>query len=381
MSYTLRPHQQQGVDVMSSARKGQLIMPTGSGKTMTMIEDAQRHFTGDSVTVVVSPRILLTQQLCCEFMEHITSASVMHVHSAHNQYFTTTKPSDIYGWCKYTGGDKLIFTTYHSLHRIQESRFHVDNIYFDESHNSIRSDFYPAVRYFATMGSDRSYFFTATPKHSYVDDKPGMNDKDVYGNVLINVSAPSMVSAGYILPPDLRVCVSEQVVPEPQTHSQHIIDSVTNNELDRALVCMKSTKQLIGVLSSDLPHRLREMEYDLYYITSRTGAIINGKKVRRDTFFKSLRNHTGKFILFHVRILSEGINLSNLDGCIILRSMNVVDTLQTIGRVIRLGKNKTCGKVVLPCYSKYMKRYPLVLHNIVRETFVMGNIPIQRITR
>ena len=381
MSYTLRPHQQQGVNVMSSVSKGQLIMPTGSGKTLTMIEDAQQHFNGDSITVVVSPRILLTQQLSNEFLEHITDVSVMHVHSGDTHHFTTTKVEEIFGWCKYTAGDKLIFTTYHSLHRIQEAYVHIDNIYFDESHNSVRSDFFPAVRHFATMGSDRSFFFTATPKHSSVDEKPGMNNTEVYGNVLLNVSAPTMVSNGYILPPELCVKVSDQVTPEPSTHTQHIINSVTDNELSRALVCLKSTRQLIGIISTDLPELLSEMGYDLYYITSATGAVINGKKVRRDVFFKSLRSHTGKFVLFHVRILSEGINLSNLDGCVILRTMNVVDTLQTIGRVIRLGEGKRVGKVVLPCYSKYMKKYPMTLQNIVRDTFIMGKIPVQHIKR
>ena len=37
----LRPHQQKALDKMNTHRKGQVIVPTGSGKTMCMIEDAK----------------------------------------------------------------------------------------------------------------------------------------------------------------------------------------------------------------------------------------------------------------------------------------------------------------------------------------------------
>ena len=52
------------------------------------------------------------------------------------------------------------------------------------------------------------------------------------------------------------------------------------------------------------------------YITSKTGAVINGKKVDRETFFNTL-NKWGKgnerFVVLHHSILSEGINVSGLE--------------------------------------------------------------------
>ena len=38
----LRPHQQDAIDAMLANNKGQVIVPTGGGKTMCMIEDAKR---------------------------------------------------------------------------------------------------------------------------------------------------------------------------------------------------------------------------------------------------------------------------------------------------------------------------------------------------
>ena len=40
----LRPHQERIVDCMSTNPKGQVIVPTGGGKTLCMIKDAQREF-------------------------------------------------------------------------------------------------------------------------------------------------------------------------------------------------------------------------------------------------------------------------------------------------------------------------------------------------
>ena len=43
---TLRPHQQRILDRMLDYDKGQVIVPTGGGKTLTMIVDTQRRHDG-----------------------------------------------------------------------------------------------------------------------------------------------------------------------------------------------------------------------------------------------------------------------------------------------------------------------------------------------
>ena len=140
--FQLRNHQNTVIDILSKNRKGQVIVPTGGGKTMCMIEDAKKV---SGTIVVVAPRILLAEQLSSEFLEILDNVSVMHVHSGETTHFSSTKASDVCMWDNYTRGDKIIFTTYHSLHRIQESRIHVDTIYFDEAHNSIQNNFIEAV--------------------------------------------------------------------------------------------------------------------------------------------------------------------------------------------------------------------------------------------
>ena len=74
----LRDHQQQALDALATADKGQVYCPTGGGKTPIMIFDAMRNFdNGAQTIVVVAPRILLANQLCAEFLEFITDVNAV----------------------------------------------------------------------------------------------------------------------------------------------------------------------------------------------------------------------------------------------------------------------------------------------------------------
>ena len=75
-------------------------------------------------------------------------------------------------------------------------------------------------------------------------------------------------------------------------------------------------------------------------ITSKTGAIIDGNKVDRETFFETL-NTWGKtkgkrFVVIHHSILSEGINVKGLEAVLFMRNMDYIGISQNIGRLHRL---------------------------------------------
>ena len=143
----LRPHQQTALDALSQHSKGICVFPTGGGKTNVGIFDAVRQFQSNisKTIVVVSPRILLAEQLSSEYLEFITNASVLHIHTGETHHFSSTKPNIIRAWHENISGHKLIFTTYNSLHQLQRADISVDTIYFDDAHNSVRRDFFPAV--------------------------------------------------------------------------------------------------------------------------------------------------------------------------------------------------------------------------------------------
>ena len=356
----LRPHQIDSLVAMQSNTKGQVIVPTGGGKTMCMIEDAIYQFKSAPKTiVVVAPRILLAEQLSSEFLEIINNVSVMHVHSGETTHFSSTKAREVYMWDLHTRGNKIIFTTYHSLHRIQESHIHIDTIYFDEAHNGIQKNFIEAVESFSICAS-RCYFFTATPKHSLTPLKVGMNNPAIFGNVICQVPAPKLVEEGHILPPKValyktRILEKDELVVDADC--DQMINALDNIQKNKVLICAKSTKQITNLISqTPFVMDLQVRGYNWMFITSKTGAFVNGKKVSREEFFNTL-NEWGvdgtKFVVLHHSILSEGINVKGLEAVLFMRSMDYIGISQTIGRVIRKGaEDKVYGLVCVPVYSK-----------------------------
>ncbi len=390
---TLRPHQQKALDAMLAYDKGQVIIPTGGGKTICMIEDAKKQLESNTskTIVVVAPRILLANQLCSEFLELITqkNLNVLHVHSGETHHVSTTKVHAIqchHGICKAVDAceHELIFTTYHSLHKLVEAGIVVDTIYFDEAHNSVQRNFFPATEHFSG-DADRCYFFTATPKHSLSVFKPGMNDGAVYGQVICNVPAPKLVEEGYILPPKVVV----QQLPQgdfKQSDDKNLLDTIDANSLNKILIAARSTKQIVRLVSqTDFCYELQQRGYNWMYITSKTGAIINGQKVSREDFFKTL-NQWGtdntRFVVMHHSILSEGINVKGLEAVLFMRNMDYIGISQSIGRVIRLGgAEKTFGLVCVPVFDKVGISTARSVQAVVDTVFEQGEPAISVVRR
>jgi superfamily II DNA or RNA helicase len=372
--------------------KGQLIVPTGGGKTLKMIFDTLRNLESDipQTIVVVAPRILLANQLCSEFLEFITDASVMHVHSGETHHFSSTKPQEIADWVENTQGHKLIFTTYHSLDKLQTARVSVDTIYFDEAHNSVQRNFFGPTEYFS-QEADRCYFFTATPKHSLAVGKPGMNDVDVYGQVICNVPAPELVQGGFILPPKVIAkqlpMVGAGKIPADRD-CDNLIETLDECGKGKVLICAKATKQIVALVAeTDFIKELQSRGYSYLYITAKTGAVIDGQKVNREVFFDTLsawgKDDNKKFVVLHHSILSEGINVSGLEGVIFMRSMDYIGISQTIGRVIRMHKDDAegirNGTLVPGDVNNYTKSYGLVVVPVFNKVGISTHQKIQSV--
>ena len=415
---TLRPHQQAALDKLADASKGQVIVPTGGGKTLVGIMDAVRLFNASvspQTIVVVAPRILLASQLCEEYME-VLKEEVMqqvipaHIHSGDTSHFSTTKVQEIKcfeGMMQTAGLHRIYFTTYHSLPRLAEAGVSVSTIYFDEAHNSVQKSFFPATKYFSET-ADRCYFFTATPKHSATVKKAGMNNVSVYGNVIVNVAAPKLVQGGFIVPPRIVARELPLISKGEQTadrDSEYILQSIRENNASKVLVCAKAVKQITRMIAeSTFAQSLEDMGYSYMYIAASTGAVIDGKKVDREEFFKTLnawgKDNSKKFVVLHHSILSEGINVSGLEAVVFMRDMDYIGISQTIGRVIRLHKDdaaglragtitpgavdtytKSFGLVIVPMYSKSQQTAARKIQNVVDIIFRDGQAAVSTIKR
>ena len=187
-----------------------------------------------------------------------------------------------------------------------------------------------------------------------------MNNPQVYGNVICQVPAPKLVDDGFILPPKVKLKqfdIIEDRQQIPERDSEHLIATIDDNDINKSLICARSTKQIVRLFSdSPFATDLWDRGYSWMYITAKTGAVIDGRKVDRETFFNTL-NEWGKtdkkFVVVHHSILSEGINVKGLEAVLFMRSMDYITISQSIGRVIRLGdSNKKFGLVCIPVYDK-----------------------------
>ncbi len=408
---TLRLHQQEIVSTMKLEPKGQVIVPTGGGKTMCMIQDCIDRIKSSwafqvRTIVVVAPRILLAEQLSSDFLEHVDNVDVMHVHSGETPHYSSTKPEKIRQWNEDNWKrSKLIFTTYHSLIRVMQSGVKVDTIYFDEAHNSVQKNFAPSVVFFAAY-TERCYFFTATPKHSLTRKKLGMNDTHIFGDVIANVPAPELVNAGYILPPVVTTNRYPNHLDTTERDKEVILDTIkTQDSMEKVLVTAKSTRDISNLITqTNFQLICHSMGYSVMWITSKHGAIIDGEKVSRDKFFDTMNewgNHPDKkFLMFHHSILSEGINVRGLTAAILMRNLDYITMAQTIGRVIRLhrddmnnidsgaltpgnvtGYRKPYGKLFVPVYNNVGISTHKRLQNVVHTIFDKGQPAISEVTR
>ena len=405
----LRPHQQIALDALRQNDKGICVFPTGGGKTNVGIFDAIQEFLKETAQtiVVVAPRILLAEQLSSEYLEFITNARVLHVHTGETHHFSSTSPNVIRTWVEQTQGHKLIFTTYNSLQQIAKADINVNTIYFDEAHNSVRRDFFPAVEHFS-QEANRCYFFTATPKYSATISKPGMNDTAVYGSIIAKVPAPELVENGYIIPPkviatQMRLSVKGEDIA--QRDCEYLLQVISENPVNKILICAKATKHIIGLLSqTDFADQLAEEGYSVMHITAKHGAFIDGQKVNREVFFDTLnawgKDADKKFVVLHHSILAEGINISALEAVVFMRSMDVVGIGQTVGRTLRLHPSdaagirsgalqagdlasytKSYGLVICPTFDKASGATAKSVQNVVDIIFKQGDVAVSIVRR
>lgn len=401
-----RPHQKDALISISNNDTGIISFSTGGGKTLVGIMDSMKEFqkSEPQTICVVASRKLLTCQLSHEYLEHIKNVQVMHVHSQVDrfQHYRTTNPEKIKEWVEiHKDKHKIIFCIYNSLRRIIESGIKVNTYVMDEAHNTVKPSVHEYVRQ-AKENSDRCYFYTATLKHSANSSRPGMNNGEIYGNVISHASAPELVSGGYILKPKVILQEFDFVDDDPASRDKtNLIRAIDDYGVNKLLVSVKSTKAMMEMLTNTNFHEeLKNRGYSLMHITSLYGAHIDGNHVPRDKFFRKLnewgKEDSKKFVVLNYSILGEGINVSCLDAVYFMRSMDLVNMLQTVGRTLRIHPEdaqamisgrlmpgdtnnylKPEGLVICPVYSKATEKLSAQVQSVIDQVFNEGQLAIQ----
>jgi superfamily II DNA or RNA helicase len=360
---TLYDYQQQAFDETISQiqknpddAKGRLLLPTGAGKSVLMATILQWQFdnnTKHNIHLVLAPRIMLGNQLLSETRKMLgpTAFRAIAFHSGEHaaedgvkwkEEATTQIPKvqEAYDNAQKLGQPLVVFCTYHSAYKLAD-HFTFDTICGDEAQYLVSENFGGTWR---AINARVGITFTATERHTASESGLGLNNETVFGPRWYYISSQELIDKGRIVPPRLHVAHIETQDDGLSILSQVIEIAkkqieLTNNTLafSKILFAMSGTGDVqviednLSTLRSEFPN------HDVFTITSKSGALINGKSVKRKKFLEILKDCENALI-FHYDILSEGIDVDGITGVGIMRNMSLSKLLQTIGRAIRLYK-------------------------------------------
>ena len=237
----LREYQRDASSAIFSNIKGQIILPTGSGKSLIAIDaiynEIKLSVKKSPVFLIMTPRIVLTYQLLGETMSYLKNKKVdaQYLNLNSGKFdddsikeamaemglpirdvpsTTTVKEIEFYYDKAVKDGVPLIISaTYQSAPRILSTKIPVHMAIHDEAHNLV-----DGIGRFATsdkidvlrIEGAKEIFLTATPAFSDSDEGTGMNNEKEYGKEIYRQSPKAMIDAGEIVPPFIHQVIIDE---------------------------------------------------------------------------------------------------------------------------------------------------------------------------
>jgi superfamily II DNA or RNA helicase len=373
-------HQLEVLEKLEKNTKGKIIIPTGTGKTFIQGLDLARQIKkteGFNIYVVLAPRIMLSFQLLVEYQKTMYSKSIdakyMCVHSGgsteenddmvmlriqnnipYSNIVSTTSSSDIKSEIRKAKKENkplIIFSTYNSSERIVDGlgRQNINSTYCDEAHYLVRENFHMFLK---KVKTERLFFFTATEKHSESDEGLGMNNEDVYGEVLYFMSPRQAIDNGLMLRPRIqivRTITNDYKFGEDldKSFSNVVFQSFRQHEFAiggqnaKLLVVVRGSADMVRFIESKECSTLMRSGVYVFAVSSREEIKnwVNGKQVRRNEFLDELKqvgsDPTKRMVVLHYDILTEGID-TIFTGVLPFKGLGKLKFIQTYGRVARL---------------------------------------------
>lgn len=369
----LRDYQQEALKVFAERieeegrLKGRYVYPTGSGKTLieSLIMKHQMKRKGAGMHLVAAPRIALISQLMREYRKFIGKGySAIGFHSGsereddprdHYDGRTQRSTTEI-GEVEFqmrraerSGLPMILFSTYHSLHKLVDRGFHFETFIADESQYCISERYFEEVQ---KVDARAKLFFTATERHGIGkhadDDRRRSNDNEmVFGKILGSENIDRLVERGWLTQPVLHILYgyrefdADTIVEETKFIAEKQGELVASNVPEgkrmpskTLFACKRATD--VTTVVHNMEELLTEVpDCKIFTINARDGAKVNGQKRKRREFIEEINTHDGDAMVFHYDILSEGIDVEGITGVAILREMNQTKALQTIGRCMR----------------------------------------------
>lgn len=366
----LRQYQIDAKAKVLATELGQVILPTGTGKSIiqgVVIEELMKNLGEFGIFVILTPRILLTNQLMRNVGDHLIKSGVqirtLTIHSGASATFVdedsddeeryiaanlgmvrTTSYQDVIAAFVDANEVKrplLVCCTYDSVPTLtaalRESDCFANQVLCDEAHYIVEKGYHKNISGLKEYTA-RMHFFTATQRTTVGADGNGMNNEKFYGKVEYRATPREMIDQGYMVRPRIHYEKARAGAP----WSEMVKDAFELHQSQvgynaKMLVCCNGTKTLQEINNSEsMKNWAAEEKVTVFAISSAHGPMIDRKPTTRDEFLKKLREHTGKAIILHIGILTEGIDVPDITGVMFIRNMGTTRFLQSLGRATRV---------------------------------------------
>ena len=384
--------------------RGKLIMPCGTGKSLTAWFIAKEIQTKHIIIAV--PSLSLVKQVlttwtreCVAINQTIDWACVCSDETVANEEIVSNKQElgvpcftdveSIKNWLlKPTSGIKLTLTTYQSSHRLskaaKESNYKADLTIFDEAHKTVgdKEKSYARLIHDTNLDSKFRIFMTATERHyaGKSDNVLSMDDETKYGNTFYCMSFKRAIESSPAILSDynvLTIGVSREEIKEIIQKNRHIRakNQITDDweieaEMLAALIALRKAMKQFSIkhavtFHSSVNKAERFRQFNQIYSTiindnetkafHVNGSTPTGVRAKIISEFSS----TSRSIITNARCLTEGVDVPNID-CVLFADpkSSKVDIVQATGRALRVHEGKKLGYVVIP-----------VLHNEGQTAF------------
>jgi superfamily II DNA or RNA helicase len=403
-----RPHQQEAIAASKQYflndknTRGKLIMPCGTGKSLTAYWISQA--LSSKTTIIALPSLILLNKTLEDWTKEITDSN----HKLYPEWCcicsdetagklnddlvsdifssgipTTTNDDEITSFLKRKApGGKIIFTTYQSADKLaQVSRrikFKFDLAILDEAHKTVgtKDKAFSILLQENKINISKRLFMTATERilKGAEDEILSMDDDKVYGNVFYNLSFKKAIENGIITDYKIvTVLVNDTEIQDLIKKNKYVSDY--GKKFDEAEVQMLTT-------AIALKKALKE--YNINHTVSFHKSINSSKEFQslyqkidtgkdRPTVFhissklnagaraellRDFRN-TSNAIITNARCLTEGVDVPAID-CVLFadQKQSVVDIVQASGRALRqytdknTGIKKNFGYIIIPVVLK-----------------------------
>lgn len=394
----LRDYQIEACNAVYTTDIGQIISPTGTGKSViqgSVFEKLIKNKPGFGVYLVLTPRIMLTNQLMESISKQLIKSKInllaLTVHSGsaalmaesdsseYDQYVyasirnkSTTNTSEIETElveARHAKKPLLVCCTYDSIPALLRAMtmlsLEFDQVLCDEAHYIVEKKFNQNISNLKKIAK-KIHFFTATQKVTVGTIGNGMNNDSFYGPVVFRRSPRQMIEQGYMIRPRIHFETSEK----DAAWSQMVSDAFNEHQLQvkynaKMLVCCDGSLTMEEISNSkQFIKYCKDNDITVFAISSVIGARINNIDVpNRTQFLKKLKSHSGREIVLHINILTEGIDIPDITGVMFIRNVGLTRFLQSIGRdtrVLTVDYGKETSNFQLNS-SNWMKPYAWVI--------------------